>query len=109
MHAAVARRKGKVSSVRENREKRFMRRIHGNRGLELFLFLVGNLGMLLMAWILKGDLDHRYPFKVMSVPPSDYYAEISRYLIVAAIFASVGTSSVAFFLLKTRAALAGVC
>ena len=45
--------------------------------LGLVGLVIGGIGVCFQAFILKGDLDHRYPFKIMSVPPAEYYEAIS--------------------------------
>lgn len=50
---------------------------------------VGSAGAFLESWQLSGDLDHRYPFKVMSVPPPEYYAGVANTIASYAPFVAV--------------------
>jgi len=88
-------------------------KIIGRNGRDIYqetlLFLIGNVGVLLEAWELKGDLDHRYPFKMMSVPPHEYYVTISNYLVMFAILISISVASALFFGFKMRGDFSGYC
>ena len=100
MHAAITGGAGQIfmTLLRTNRRNNFQ---------SFLVFLIGNLGAMLGAWIIKGDLDHRYPFKIMNVPPPNYYVEISNYLVVLAVAIALLTSFVFFFWIKVRGSVAG--
>ncbi len=71
-------------------------------------FIVSCIGAFIESWSLQGDLDHRYPFKIMSVPPSEYYAVISHTIASFAPYLAMLAGFVSFLILRRKKILAGI-
>jgi len=69
---------------------------------------VGCLGALIESWVLSGDLNHRYPFKIMNVPPPEYYVEVANTLRFLAPVLAVSTGMIFFAVLKKQKVVAGL-
>ncbi len=69
---------------------------------------VGSVATFVESWILQGNLDHRYPFKIMSTPPPDYYAGVAITLSSFAPFVSVIAGIAFLVLLRKRKIIAGI-
>lgn len=69
---------------------------------------VGSIGTFIESWILRGDLDHRYPFKIMSVPPPEYYVGVSNTLASFAPYLAIFAGLLFLLTLKRRKIIAGI-
>ena len=69
---------------------------------------VGCVGVFIQSWDLKGDLDHRYPFKIMNVPPPEYYVEISNTLSSIVPYACILVGLFLFIFLRRKKVIAGI-
>jgi uncharacterized membrane protein len=70
--------------------------------------VVGCIGAFIESWDLRGDLDHRYPFKIMNVPPPDYYIEVSNTLASFAPYLAVFAGLLLLLILKRKKIIAGL-
>jgi hypothetical protein len=70
--------------------------------------LVGLIGTFIESWGLKGGLDHRYPFKVMNVPPPEFYIEVSKTLAVFVPLVACLAGLFVLLVLKRNKLIAGV-
>lgn len=68
---------------------------------------IGCIGAFIQSWILCGDLDHRYPFKIMNVPPPQFYVEASKTLSSFAPYLAVFVGLVFLFALNRKKIIAG--
>ena len=69
---------------------------------------VGTIGAFIESWDLSGSLNHRYPFKIMSVPPPDYYVGVANTIASVAPFFAVAIGAAVLVLLRRYKIIAGI-
>jgi hypothetical protein len=70
--------------------------------------VVGCIGAFTESWTLRGDLEHRYPFKIMNVPPPGYYVEVSHTLASFAPYLAIFVGLLLLLILKRKKIVAGL-
>ena len=70
--------------------------------------IIGCVGAFIESWDLSSDLIYRYPFKIMSVPPAQYYVGVSNTLASFAPYLAMLIGLLFLLILKRRKVIAGI-